>query len=203
MIGVLGGIASGKSAVAALLAGPRGRVIDADRLVDEVYHSPEFQAELRREFGANAIASDGRANRAAIATAIFADATKRTWLEGRIHPAVRARIADELAAAEREHAPRVVLDVPLLLENAAAHGLVERCARLVFVDSAPEERDRRAVAARGWKPGEVARREAAQLPLNEKRRRADAVVLNFAGRDELAREVARVERELGLASPTP
>lgn len=203
MIGVLGGIASGKSSVAKLLAGPRGRVIDADRLVDEVYRSPRFLAELAREFGAGVLDADGGADRRALATLVFADPKKRAWLEARIHPAVRERIAEELAAAQREHAPRVVLDVPLLLENDAAHGLVARCDRLVFVDSRLEDRERRAASNRGWALGEVGRREAAQLPLDVKRGRADAVVSNLAGSTELAREVARVERELGLPPLAP
>lgn len=202
VLGVLGGIASGKSRVAALLAGPRGRVIDADRLVDEVYRDPEFLLALRDEFGPAALASDGTADRRELGRIAFSQPEKRRWLEARIHPAVRQRIAAELEAARGAGVPRVVLDVPLLLENDAAHGLVARCDRLVFVDSALAERERRAALHRAWSPGEVERRERAQLPLDEKRRRAHAVVANFGDAESLEHEVRRVERELGLDSPT-
>lgn len=202
VLGVLGGIASGKSRVAQLLAGPAGRVIDADRLVDEVYRDPTFLAELLSEFGPSALTTDGTADRRELGRIAFAQPEKRRWLEARIHPAVRQRIAAELEAARDAGVPRIVLDVPLLLENDAAHGLVSRCDHLVFVDSTLAERENRAARNRGWPLGEVARRERAQLPLEEKRRRAHAIVANFDDADALAREVRRVERELGLDSPT-
>ena len=74
--------------------------------------------------------------------------------------------------------PRVVLDVPLLLENDAQHGLAQLCDVLVFVDAPAEERERRAQRERGWPRGEVARREAAQLALSEKKKRAHHVLHN-------------------------
>lgn len=203
VIGVLGGIASGKTLVAQLLAGADGRVIDADRLVDEVYGASEFRAALAAEFGPTVLGPDGQADRRALSAIVFADPVKRAWLESRIHPSVRRRIAAELASAQAARVPRVVLDVPLLLENDAAHGLVARCDHLVFVESRPADRERRAAASRGWAPGEVARREAVQLPLETKRGRAHAVVANLGDRAELEREVARVARELGLDSPAP
>ncbi len=198
VLGVLGGIASGKSLAAELLAGPNGRVIDADRLVGELYGSPEFLRELREHFGDSAIDASGRADRKAIAARVFATPAERVWLESRIHPRVRERIAEELERAERDRIARVVLDIPLLLENDAQHGLVARCDALVFVESDPRARDRRANENRGWKVGEVARREAAQLPLEAKRTRADAVIDNRGDRAALEREVARVLAELGL-----
>jgi dephospho-CoA kinase len=203
VIGVLGGIASGKSLVAKLLAGRAGRVIEADALVAEVYAEPGFRAEVAREFGEGVLSPDGSLDRREIARLAFAEPQKRAWLEARIHPTVRVRIAEELERARRERSTRVVLDVPLLLENDHAHGLVARCDRLVFVDSQLEERERRAARARGWPLGEVARREAAQFPLDLKRRRANVVIANVSDRAALERKVARAERELALDELTP
>ena len=102
-----------------------------------------------------------------------------------------------LAQARDEGVARVVLDVPLLLENDDQHGFAGLCDALVFVDSDPNDRERRAVQDRDWKPGEVGRREAAQLPLDEKRARADHVVVNDGTPAELEARVAAVLRELG------
>src|SRR5690606_30137133 len=104
---------------------------------------------------------------------VFADADARRKLETLTHPRVRARVRKLLDEARSEGVPRIVLDVPLLLENDDRHGLVRECDVLVFVDSDATAREARARASRGWAPGEVARREAAQMPLEAKRARAD------------------------------
>lgn len=195
VLGVLGGIASGKSRVAELLAGARGRVIDADRCAAAVLASPAVVERIRAHFGDEAVGPDGRPDRAVLAARVFADPGERRRLEGWIHPPVRDMIFAELAEARSRGASPVVLDVPLLLENDEHHHLVAECDALVFVDSDLADRDRRAVASRGWETGEVARREATQIPLEEKRRRADHVLTNRGSLEELersARELLRV-----------
>jgi dephospho-CoA kinase len=192
VIGVLGGIASGKSIVARGLAGAAGVVIDADQLAREVLDSAEVKRELARAFGAGILGPDGRANREALATRIFQSPRDKALLESFTHPAIRARIRAALDDARSREVPRIVLDVPLLLENESRHGLVEQCDALVFVDSPPSLREARARAARGWPPGEVARREAQQLAPSEKRARADYVIDNHTNLADLEREIARV-----------
>lgn len=196
VIGLLGGIASGKSLVARLLAAEEGIVIDADRHAREVLRDPKIARRIEAEFGPGLLGADGLPDRQALAKRVFADPRARRRLEGWIHPRVRARIGAELAEARARGRSPIVLDVPLLLENDAAHGLVGECDLLVFVDSDPAERDRRAVARRGWEPGEVARREAAQMPLAQKRARADYVISNTRDRESLEREVAALRRSL-------
>lgn len=196
VLGLAGGVASGKSAVAALLAGAEGRVLAADALAHEVLDGPEVAARVAERFGPGVLGPDGRPDRAALGALVFEDDAARAALEGWIHPGVRARILAELEDAARQGCPVVVLDVPLLFENDAQHGLVARCDAVLFVESPSAEREARAVAHRGWSPGEVARREAAQLPLAEKRARCTHVVHNGAGLDELEVEVARVLAEL-------
>ena len=173
--GVLGGIASGKSRVAHVLAGEGGLVIDADRLAHEVLASEELTALVAETFGEGLLGSDGRPDRAALAARVFDDPTARAKLEGWIHPRVRAKIQAALDEAKAQGIGPVVLDVPLLMVNDAEHGLVDKCDHLVFVECDLNTRDERAVDSRGWSPGEVARREQSQHPLAEKQaRRAKA-----------------------------
>jgi len=189
VIGVLGGIASGKSWVAARLAGPDGVLIDADAIAREVLESPEVRADLAAAFGPGILLPSGLPDREELARRIFRSPAERARLESFTHPRIRARIRALLDGARARRVPRVVLDVPLLLENEAAHGLCEECHELLFVDSDPPARARRAAQARGWDPGEVARREAQQLPLEEKRARAHFVIGNRGSLEELEAQV--------------
>ncbi|MEM7310374.1 MAG: dephospho-CoA kinase [Planctomycetota bacterium] len=185
VLGILGGIASGKSFAARLLAGSDGLVLDADALAHEVLASDEVTALVAERFGPGALGADGRPDRAALARIVFADPEARRALEGWTHPRVRAMILARLEAARAADLPRVVLDVPLLLENDEQHGFVGLCDALIFVDADEEERERRAAQKRGWPPGELARRQAAQLPLPMKKQRADHVLANEGTAQEL------------------
>lgn len=209
MIGVLGGIASGKSLAARLLAGEDGVVVDADRIAREVLESAEVVAELERAFGRGVLDAQRSPDREALARVVFADPGARARLEALTHPRVRARILASLERARGSGTARIVLDVPLLLETdealpsegsppspAVLPSPLRQCDVLVFVDADDSERDRRAQERRGWEPGEVARREAAQLPLEEKKKRADYVLRNDRGPDELAAAVREVLRDL-------
>ena len=201
VLGVLGGIASGKSTAAELLAGPDGLVLAADRIAHEVLASDEVTALVREHFGEAVLGPDGRPDRAALAARVFDPAhgeADRRRLEGWTHPRVRATISTRLREARAAGIPRVVLDVPLLLENDPEHGLVEACDVLVFVDVPLEERRRRA-ATRGWDVDELARREALQLPLAEKRARADHVLQNDG---DLAALAARVDALVATLAPS-
>lgn len=193
---MLGGIASGKSTVAAMLAGDAGLVLSADRLAHEVLGSDAGCARLLQRYGPEAL-EGGRPDRAYLSARVFADPDERTWLESWIHPAVRARISADLTRARAARVPRVVLDVPLLLESDEQSGYRAECDVLVFVEVSDAERDRRAVASRGWAPGEVARREGAQLPIGEKRSAADFVVSGEVSLPELARGIDAILDQLG------
>ena len=195
VIGILGGIASGKSLAAKLLVGPSGRVIDADSLAHEVLASDEVTSLVRDHFGSEALGPDGRPDRPALARIVFDDPGARKLLESWTHPRVRAMILARLEEARAEGIAKVALDVPLLLENDEAHHFVGHCDALVFVDCDDAERARRA-AQRGWSPDELARREAAQLPLSEKKRRADHVLPNSGSTAELEGAVRDALRRL-------
>ena len=198
MIGVLGGIASGKSLVARLVAGERGLVIDADALAREELETEDLRELVRAELGAGLLGADGRIDRPALARLVFSDAAAKRKLEGWIHPRVRGKIRARLAEARATGRSPVVLDVPLLLENDREHGLAAACDFLVFVAADATLRDRRAVRGRGWQPGEVARREATQIPLAEKQARAKYVLHNDSGTEELTAAVAELRRAESL-----
>lgn len=175
VFGLSGGIASGKSHVARLLAERGAAALDADAHARAALAEPEVCRALAERWGPDVLDDDGRPRRPAIADRVFGDgasaADERRFLEGLVHPRVRERLRAELDAARAAGAPAAVLDVPLLHEA----GWDAECDAVLFVDTPEGVRLARA-AERGWDAGELARREAAQLTLAEKRRRADAVV---------------------------
>lgn len=194
VIGILGGVAAGKSTVAGLFAAHGLRHICADAHARAVTEEPAVLQELAATFGPNVLATGSggtpELDRAAMARIVFADATARARLEALLHPRIRARILADLAAA-RTAGAAVLLDAPLLLEG----GLVDLCDHVVFVHASDATRARRA-AARGWSPDELARREAAQAPLAVKRRRATDVIENDADLAATARQVAALLERL-------
>jgi dephospho-CoA kinase len=188
VIGLIGGIASGNSSVARVLAERGAAVLDADAEVRVVLEDPALVAALVARHGRELLAADGRSlDRAAVARATFGHPEHLSHLEGLVHPRVRERLAERLAAhLRRRDVPAVVLDVPLLLESSP---LADRCDLLLFVESPAPERRQRAMARRGWTGEEVARREAHQLAPEEKRRRADVVLSNDGDEAQLREKV--------------
>ena len=186
IIGLAGGIGSGKSAVAAIL-GELGFVVsDSDARARAVLERPEVVAELIASFGKGVLDAQGRPDRKAIADAVFGDAAKRKTLEGIIHPRLHEERAVLVEAARAREAAGVVIDAPLLFEA----GVDAECDAVIFVDTPHAERLRRVTEGRGWTTDELARREAAQMPLEEKRRRSHAVVANDGDLGALRRGVA-------------
>lgn len=187
VIGLLGGIAAGKSAVARLFAAHGLQVVDADGEARQVAAEPAVLDEVARQLGPGLVV-DGKLDRAAAGALVFRDPAARSRLEAIFHPRIRARVLQALDAA-RAAGRSVLLDAPLLLEG----GLIAWCDHVVFVDAAAPVRAARA-AARGWAAGELARREAAQAPLADKRARAGFVVQNDG---DLAASAAQVAALLG------
>jgi dephospho-CoA kinase len=185
VLGVLGGIAAGKSAVAAAFAAHGLAHLDADAVARAVSAEPAVLAAVAAHFGPDVL-RDGQLDRQALGARVFRDPAARKRLEAILHPPIRARLLAELAAA-KARGDSALLDVPLLLEN----GLIDECDATVFLDVSLATRKARA-AARGWPDGELERREAAQAPLAEKRARARFVIDNDGDLATMRRGVAAV-----------
>ncbi len=193
IIGLLGGVASGKSSVAGIMARRGLLVLDADAEARAVVASPEVLVALGARFGPEVIDEDGKLDRAVLADRAFATAADTADLNAIVHPAVRARLLAGLEAAQERP---VVLDVPLLIESP----LADRVTIWVFIDSHPADRDDRTTTVRGWDEDERKRRELHQASLDEKRARADHVLENFGSIEDLERNVDALLARLGLGA---
>jgi dephospho-CoA kinase len=194
IVGLTGGIASGKSTVSRLLAAAGARIIDADVLARQVVEpgQPAFAAVLDH-FGSGILKSDGTIDRDRLAAEVFADPAQKAALEGIIHPAVAKAMAARLAEIEAT-APRsiVVLDVPLLFEAGMDAGL-----DLVVVVDAPEVVQlERLMKRSGLSRDEALARVRAQMPMAEKRRRADVVIDNSGSLESTRSRVDALWRRL-------
>jgi len=198
IIGLCGGIGAGKSTVAAELARLGCLVIDSDALNDEVLREPDVIRTLRAWWGERVVRPDGTLDRREVAKIVFDDAQQRRRLESLVHPLIARRREDMIADGIRDPAVKaIVLDSPLLLECQ----LDRLCDRIVYVEADERQRLERLGRTRGWDRQELARREACQMPLSLKRRRADYVIRNDADRRDLRERVERVlERILAEAS---
>ena len=153
IVGIVGKIGAGKSTVARAMADLGAEVIDADRIAHDVLAEPEVVAAIAARYGAEVLDDAGRVRRPRLAERVFgptpAHDAALTELEAIVHPRVRGRIDERLAAiaaaAPAGVRPLVVLDVPLLMQA----GWDRRCDRLVRVDCDEAERRRR-VDLRGW-----------------------------------------------------
>ena len=191
VIGLLGGVASGKSTVARMFADLGAAVIDADKIAHQVLQSDAVCETLRKHWGEAPFDEQGRPDRARIADIVFGHPEKLAQLNQWVHPETRQRMRDELQAARcQETIPIIVVDAPLLLEA----GLDQWCNALVFVETPAEQRRERAVATRHWAPEELARREERQASLDTKRRRAVATILNSGSPEETRSQVADLFR---------
>ena len=186
VIGLLGGIAAGKSTVARLFAERGLQHVDADAHARAVAEEPGIVREIARRWpSVVAAGTAGRqtVDRSALARIVFADPRQKGELEALLHPTIRARLLADVEAA-RARGTSVLLDVPLLLEN----GMIDLCDHVVFVHAADAVRARRA-AERGWSSDELARREAAQAALADKAARASHRIDNDGDLDETRRQV--------------
>jgi len=194
LVALTGGIASGKSVVAARLAEHGAVVVDADRIAREVVEpgTPALE-RIAEEFGSGVIAPDGSLDRAALGAVVFADEGKRGILNRITHPAVRElshRRFAEAAAADPDAI--VVYDVPLLTE---ARGKDE--FDLVVVVSAPEEtRIRRMVELRGMSRAEAENRIRSQVPEEARLALADIVIESGGTLDETLARADQVWEQL-------
>jgi len=184
-IGLTGGIGSGKSTVSALLAERGAVIVDADRIAREVVEpgTPGLAAVVSA-FGDGVVGPDGGLDRAALAAVVFADAEARARLDGIVHPLVRARAAEVVAAAPPDAV--LVHDIPLLVETGQA-GRYE----LVLVVQADLDTRVARLVQRGMTEDDARARIAAQATDEQRAAVADVVLDNSGTREELAAQVDR------------
>lgn len=186
MIGLTGGIGSGKSTVAALMRQRGFPVVDADQVArDNMEPGSPVLAAVAEEFGVDLLGPDGALDRAELARRAFASEEATQRLNAITHPAIRAESARRFAALEAAGERAAVYDMPLLVEL----GMDQDMDMTVVVDVNPEERVRRLVAHRGLDEADARNRIARQIPDVERRAAADVVLDNNGTEDKLAQQV--------------
>ena len=189
VVGLTGGIGSGKSAVADAFAALGAEVTDTDRLAHAVTAPGEpGHAGVVRAFGTAYVLPDGKLDRAKLRECVFADAAARALLEGILHPLIRAAAAREVAAWT---SPYGLLVVPLLFERGGHKGLVQR---VLVVDCPEDVQLQRVMARSGLTEATVRAIMAAQLPRAERLARADDVLDNGGPIEAIAPQVAALDR---------
>jgi dephospho-CoA kinase len=191
LIGVAGGIASGKSLVTDQLRSLGAAVIVADEAAHEVLKQEEVKQAARRRWGEAIFGPDGEIDRPRLGKIVFAPPpegpTELEYLEQLVHPHVRQKIGRRIEQLATDPAIRaIVLDVPLLFESKWN----EVCDKILFVDAPRGTRLARA-AQRGWTAEELDRRESAQLPVEVKRQRSDVIIDNSTTKQSTQAQVER------------
>lgn len=196
-VGLTGGIGSGKSTVAALLAARGATVVDADAISRSVTAAGGSAiAPLRAEFGPDFITADGALDRDRMRQATYADTQVRKRLEAIVHPLVGAESARQEAAAVARGTRCIVFDVPLLVESRRWRQKVDL---VLVVDCVPEVQIARVVQRSGLDAATVEKIIATQAVRIERLRAADVVVANsVASREQLAEDVAQAAQRFGL-----
>ena len=184
ILGILGGIGSGKSTVTRMFADLGAKTLDADAVAHELIEREDTKSTLRQWWGDEIISEDGTVDRTKIAERVFSDAEELVRLEKLLHPEVRARIEEKISEFKESNGKFLVLDVPLL----ASSTLRDCCDEILFVNSTETLRETR-VKVRGWAPDELKRREASQTPESDKKILANSIINNSGSLDETRRQV--------------
>jgi dephospho-CoA kinase len=191
IIGLLGGIASGKSLVARQFCELGAGLLDGDRAGHEVLRLPEVKQLVRERWGQSVFAADGEVDRKALGRIVF-DASSEgrselEYLEKITHSRIGRRLRQQTADLAAQGRAAAVLDAPVMLKA----GWDAFCDHIVFVE-APEEVRRARALARGWSQEDIARRESVQEPLEVKRARAEFVIDNSGTPEQTRKQVERL-----------
>ncbi len=195
VIGLVGGVASGKSLVARQFVNFGAGWLDADRAGHEVLEIDEVKQAIQDRWGDEVIGPDGKLSRPAIGRHVFgsgpATVANRRFLEQLTHPRIGELLGRQAAILEQQGKLALVLDAPLLMEA----GWDQFCDKTVFVEAPREVRLERA-RGRGWSEAEFTAREAAQESLDVKRKRADVVLDNSGSPEATEQQAERFWRSL-------
>ena len=186
IIGITGGIGSGKSLVANFLQDNGCVVADADANTKIVLARGEVQQLLIDWWGDKVIDSSGDINRSFVASIVFSDAKARERLESLIHPLVQ-ELQEKAFNSVPNNAIALVIDAPLLMES----GLDQQCDVIIFVACPIETRLKRVIDSRGWNEEQLRNREVVQIGLDTKRSSADHIIINDG-------DIAYLEQQMRL-----
>lgn len=195
VIGLTGGIASGKSTVSAMFADMGITVIDADieaRLAVDI--GEKAYNDIVSHFGESILAEDGAINRQKLGSIIFNDEEKRNLLNSIVHPAVRERMAQKRQTAEAANEKAIVMDIPLLFESKLT-SLVEKII-LVYVDE--ETQQERLMKRNGFSEAEALSRIKSQMPLKDKVKWADAIIDNRGSMEHTKMQLMDILKDWGI-----
>jgi dephospho-CoA kinase len=194
LVGLTGGIATGKSTVTGLLASPSVRVVDADALARAVVEpGTPAHARIVAEFGKDVLQPDGRLDRARLGELVFPDPAKRKRLEAITHPAIRARFEQIMVDLERQGFDGILIWDAALLVESGGHRKMDK---VVVVTTDPATQLRRLMARDGVTEEAARARTASQMPLAVKARAGDYVIDNSGPREQTAVRVREVYRAL-------
>lgn len=194
LVGLTGGIATGKSTVTGMLASPSVRVVDADALAREVVEpGTPAHARIVAEFGKGMLQPDGRLDRARLGEIVFPDPDRRKRLEAITHPAIRARFEQIMADLERQGFDGILIWDAALLVESGGHNKMDK---VVVVTTDPATQLARLMARDGSTEEAARARTASQMPLAVKARVADYVIDNSGSREETEARVREVYRAL-------
>jgi len=191
LIGIIGGIGSGKSTASALFRQLGVAIICADDIGHQVLLLPEVKEAVRERWGSAVFDAKGEIDRKKLAAVVFADEKELADLKSLTHPLIAKEVHRQWQEHEREGMQLCLLDAPLLLESGWDH-LVDQ---IIFVEAPAEVRWNR-IESRGWSEAEWHQREAAQLPVEEKKRRATIILDNSGDTEYLRMQVEKHHRSL-------
>ena len=200
VIGLIGGIGSGKSRVAAQFRREGALVIVGDKLGHEALHQDDIKAQLQSQWGNDILAETGEVSRAKLAQIVFADVDQLRKLEEIVFPYITRRITEEVTRAQSEgNFHVIVLDAAVLLES----GWDSHCDWIVYVHCPANIRWQRIQQSRNWTKEQLDQRTNAQLSLTEKVTRAHFVIDNSGDVDDLTPQVRSLLNRIEHAQPEP
>jgi dephospho-CoA kinase len=189
VIGLIGGIGSGKSRVAAEFARHGAVVISGDQLGHEALRQTDIRDRVVEHWGAGVLDAQGQIDRRALGQRVFGHVEELRALERLVFPWIEGRLEEEIRKAQQDPVvPCIVVDAAIMLEA----GWNRFCDRIVYVDAPRDLRLRRLAQQRGWTEREVQARTEAQLPLTAKVSQADTAIDNSGSPDDLARQIAHL-----------
>ena len=197
VIGLIGGMGSGKSSVGALLERRGGYLISADELGHEALRQPALVERVVARFGAAILDERGAVDRRKLGRIVFADPAELRALEVLVFPYIERRIREEIHKAESLPEARfVVLDAAIMLEA----GWAKACDAIVFIHVPEAVREERLAQQRGWTREEVQARQRAQISVADKISRADYVLDNSGSAEETAQQIEDLISRMNLDS---